>query len=109
VLSVLVMDDDDIVRRGLVRMLERAGHSATPAATAAEARALARTFDLGIMDINLGAENGIAVAREFMAAGILASVVFFSSETEPHVIAEARTLGLVAHNTAGLRAILCTL
>jgi DNA-binding response OmpR family regulator len=82
------MDDDDVVRRGLVRMLERAGHTATPAAAAAEARALARSFDLGIMDINLGPENGLVVAREFLAAGIIARVVFFSSETEPRVVAE---------------------
>jgi DNA-binding NarL/FixJ family response regulator len=109
VLSVLVMDDDDLIRRGLVRMLARAGFSATPAAVAAEARALARSFDLGIMDINLGSENGIVVARELAAAGIIARVVFFSSETDPRVVAEARLLGPVAHNTASLRAILRTL
>jgi DNA-binding response OmpR family regulator len=108
VLSVLIMDDDDVIRRGLGRMLERAGYSATAVATYVEARALTRTFDLAIMDIHLGPENGIAVARELVAAGVITRVVFFSSETDPHVMAEAGNLGPVAHDTAGLRAILRT-
>jgi hypothetical protein len=64
---------------------------------------------VGILDIHLGADNGVVLARALLAAGRLGRVVFFSSETDPEVLADATCLGSVAHNVASLRAILDTL
>jgi CheY-like chemotaxis protein len=109
VLAILIVDDDEVIRRGVARLLERAGHSATAIRDAAEAAALAGTFDLGIFDINLGGESGIDLARSLLSAGRVSKVVFFSSESDAAVLAAARALGAVAHNLEALRALLATL
>jgi signal transduction histidine kinase len=67
-LKVLVVDDDDAVRGGIVHELEWQGHAAMAAASAAEAIQLASGFpapiDLILTDVLLGRDDGVALARD---------------------------------------------
>jgi two-component system, cell cycle sensor histidine kinase and response regulator CckA len=70
-LSILVVDDDDAVRGGIVHELEWQGHAAMGAGSAAEATQLATTFpgriDLILSDVLLGRDDGVALARDLAA------------------------------------------
>jgi CheY-like chemotaxis protein len=67
-LTILVVDDDEAVRSGIVHELEWQGHAAMGAASAAEAIRLATGFpgriDLFLTDVLLGRDDGVALARD---------------------------------------------
>ncbi len=69
--KILVVEDDDGVRRAVVRMLQAAGHEATAAANGEEAVALVDgEFDVVLTDLMLGGTiNGNEVTRRFRAGG----------------------------------------
>jgi twitching motility protein PilT len=64
-MHVLVVDDEPALQRLSGRWLEGAGHSWQAASTASDARALLATesFDVALLDIGLGDESGLALAR----------------------------------------------
>jgi putative two-component system response regulator len=57
---ILVVDDEEPIRRSLVRLLERAGYECATAEDAPEARRLlgAETFDLMLCDVTMPGESG---------------------------------------------------
>lgn len=65
-LSVLVVDDDALLRRRLVAHLEQAGMDVTQAGTTAEARRLAADlgFDVVLLDVHLPDGTGLDLLRE---------------------------------------------
>lgn len=69
--SVLVVDDDPIAARALVHYFRRHHLDAQSAADLASARTLLQrlTFDAVLLDLNLGRENGLDLARELATAG----------------------------------------
>jgi CheY-like chemotaxis protein len=63
---VLVIDDDEGVRRALRRLLERAGHEVALAADGEEALAevaVAEPFDVALVDLNLPGMSGYDFLR----------------------------------------------
>ncbi|MEM1050330.1 MAG: response regulator [Pseudomonadota bacterium] len=66
---ILVVDDDAKVRTLLRRCFEPEGYLVSEAATGAEAHAelAAENYDLITLDLNLGAEDGLTLAREIRA------------------------------------------
>lgn len=71
---ILVIDDDNEVRRGVVRMLEHMGHDVVQAADGRQAMVLfeADPPDLVITDINMPEMDGIEVINQLrqMKAGV---------------------------------------
>jgi two-component system cell cycle sensor histidine kinase/response regulator CckA len=67
-LTIVVIDDDDAVRGGIVHELEWQGHAAMGAASAADAIQLVSGFpgrlDLILTDVLLGRDDGVALARD---------------------------------------------
>jgi putative two-component system response regulator len=63
--KVLVVDDEEPLRRGLVRMLTGAGYSCASAASAAEGRAVLaqQHVDMVLCDVNMPGENGFGLLR----------------------------------------------
>jgi two-component system, OmpR family, response regulator MprA len=105
VLTILVLDDDDLIRHALARAFGRDGHRVTPAATRAEAMAAAASVDLAVMDIHAGPENGIEITRELLASGRIRSGIFFTSDRDPLTLAAVNALGQVVHDVDSLRAL----
>jgi DNA-binding response OmpR family regulator len=64
---ILVVDDDDLMRRSLAFNLEQAGYRASTAATAEDALALAQRDqpDLILLDIGLSGMDGLEAVRHF--------------------------------------------
>ena len=90
--SILVVDDDDLVRSGAARSLTRLGYSAPSATGPAEALALLRAgkhcIDLLFTDIRMpGAIDGFELARivrrEFPRIAILLTTGFAGRPKEP--------------------------
>ncbi|HEX9682254.1 MAG TPA: HD domain-containing phosphohydrolase [Acidimicrobiales bacterium] len=66
--SVVVVEDEHLLRRALRRLLEREGHSVRAAATATEARQVAPGCDLVLCDVGLPDGDGISVIEELRIA-----------------------------------------
>lgn len=74
---ILVVEDDDLVRRAVVRALERDGAVVVAVGSCAEARDAGR-FDLGIFDVDLPDGEGVVLAQELIRSGQVEHVVFFT-------------------------------
>ncbi|MBA3391512.1 MAG: response regulator transcription factor [Deltaproteobacteria bacterium] len=82
---VLVIDDDEYIRRALARSLTHAGFEVTTATGSTPAMELTHLFDLVVCDYNLGSDaNGADVVRHFKAqyAGHIYCAVL-SGEDDP--------------------------
>ena len=97
VLRLLVVDDHEIVRQGLVALLERrAGFSVVAAAgTAAEAIEAARRYlpDLVIMDVRLPDGSGIEATREIRAENPAIKVIMLTSYPDEEAVFAAIVAG----------------
>jgi DNA-binding NarL/FixJ family response regulator len=96
-LSLLVVDDHEVVREGLVALLERRPefHVAAQAGTVAEAVAQAARFepDLVIMDVRLPDGSGIEACREIRAARPETRVVMLTSYPDEEAVLSAILAG----------------
>jgi DNA-binding response OmpR family regulator len=91
-MRILVVEDDDDVRRALVRTLGRDGHEILAAGSLAACRPL---FDAGIFDLGLPDGNGRDLAGELLAAKVVGRALFFTGTTDPAKLAAASALGVV--------------
>jgi DNA-binding NarL/FixJ family response regulator len=103
--TVLVLDDDELVARTVVRFLRANGFRVWQAICAAEARA-SPAADIGVFDIDLGSESGIDVARELVANANVGRALFYSGTLDPVLLRSARTVGPVVSKAAGARELL---
>ena len=103
-LRILVMDDDDIVRETICRLLEQFGHEVVEACNGEEAIERYQTwndneerFDFVIMDLTIaGGMGGMAAAQEILAIDPDAKLVVTSGYSEGAEMARYDELGFVA-------------
>ncbi len=83
-LSVLLVEDEDIIRFNSLDMLQGLGHEAAGAASAEEALALLRkrSFDVLIADIQLSGRSGFELADEARALHPRIGVVYASGRDQ---------------------------
>jgi DNA-binding NarL/FixJ family response regulator len=96
-LRVILADDDQIVRDGLKRLLEREGFAVVgEAADGREAVRLARELypDVAVVDLSMPQLNGIAAAREILKSSPGMGLVLFTMHTEDHQIVRAIRSGI---------------
>ncbi len=97
VLRLLVVDDHEVVRRGLVALLERraAFSVVAQAGTAAEAIEAARTHrpDLIIMDVRLPDGSGIEATREIRSENPAIRVIMLTSYPDEEAVFAAIVAG----------------
>lgn len=85
-LTVLVIDDEDVVRRGLTRVLTQAGHEVTLAASADEGLAAytrAERPDLVLLDVEMPKVSGDAALALLLDIDPDARVVMISGHRDP--------------------------
>jgi DNA-binding NarL/FixJ family response regulator len=96
-LRLLVVDDHEVVRQGLVSLLERREHFqvVAEAGTAAEAVEMARKFepDLVVMDVRLPDGSGIEACREIRAEFPATRVVILTSYPDEEAVLSAIIAG----------------
>lgn len=95
--SLLVVDDDPLLRRLLHRLLERDGYAVACAGSGAEALAVLREFlpDLVILDWMMPGLDGAEVLRRMAADAATASlrVIVYTASNDSDVDREAVRLG----------------
>jgi two-component system, cell cycle sensor histidine kinase and response regulator CckA len=91
--TILLVEDDRIVRTTTTRILTRLGYSVTPVPGVDEAYACmlrdGTTVDLIVSDIVLADSNGIALVQRLRQAGFDTPVLFLSGYAEDIVLREA--------------------
>jgi DNA-binding NarL/FixJ family response regulator len=96
-LRLLVVDDHEVVRQGLVSLLERREHFqvVAEAGTAAEAVEMARKFepDLVVMDVRLPDGSGIEACREIRSEFPATRVVILTSYPDEEAVLSAIIAG----------------
>jgi DNA-binding NarL/FixJ family response regulator len=107
-LSLLVVDDHEVVRQGLVALLGRRPefHVVAEAGTAAEAVAAARRFhpDLVVMDVRLPDGSGIEACRDIRAERPDTRVVILTSYPDEDAVLSAIVAGASGYLLKQVRA-----
>jgi DNA-binding response OmpR family regulator len=96
---ILFVDDDVPIRETLALYFKMKGIAVTTAETSREALELAKKvpFDLVILDLDLGGENGMQLLQTFRATYPQRPVIMFTSlGFDAEVVKEARTKGAAA-------------
>jgi DNA-binding NtrC family response regulator len=100
VARILIIDDEECIRRPLQILLERAGHEVFPAANAPDALRLwrARGGDLVITDIHMPGKDGLETILELRYHAPEARILAMSGgdlNAQIDVLGAAATLGAV--------------
>jgi DNA-binding response OmpR family regulator len=101
---VLVLDDNDLVRQTVVRVLRQHGYEAHAAATGADALVLLQEFTFGLMycDVRLQDESGIDLLPVILAVAPRLPVVMVSGVNESTLAVDALRAGAVDYVTKPL-------
>ena len=107
-LSLLIVDDHEVVRQGLVAMFERRPgfHVVAEAGTVAEAVEAARRFrpDLVVMDVRLPDGSGVEACREIRAELPETKVVMLTSYPDEEAVMSAIIAGASGYLLKQVRA-----
>jgi AmiR/NasT family two-component response regulator len=97
-LNILIADDESIIRLGLKRILEEAGHTIYAAADGRAAVRLAEghTPDLAILDIKMPEMDGLEAARALLARAPV-PVIFLTAYGEQELIERAARLPVMGY------------
>jgi putative two-component system response regulator len=83
---ILIVDDEEPIRRSLVRLLERAGYQCAAAADAVEARSLLtrESFDLMLCDVTMPGESGFSLLASAHEAHPDLAAIMVTAIDSPH-------------------------
>jgi DNA-binding response OmpR family regulator len=94
--TILVIDDDSLVRWSLTQLLSQKGYRVLDAGTAADARAQARTSPaprLIVLDLKLPDMDGLALLEVLRREGITCPVIVLSAHLTPELSLRALAAG----------------
>ena len=103
-LHILIAEDESIIRMGLQRILEEAGHEVDAAGDGVEALELceARTPDLAILDIKMPRMDGLETAEKLYQRAPV-PIIFLTAFGERELIERAAKLPVMGYLTKPLR------
>ena len=103
-LHILVAEDESIIRLGLTRILEEAGHTVYSAADGEAALALAdsRTPDLAILDIKMPRMDGLETAARLYERTPV-PVIFLTAYSDRDLVERAAKLPVLGYLVKPLR------
>jgi len=92
---ILVVDDDEAIRRLLGEIIEMGGYAHTLAASAKEARTYLENqdFDLILCDIKMPEESGIELVQYILSEYPESAVMMLTAIDDPEIAKKARELG----------------
>ena len=92
---ILVVDDEDLIRRMIGRLLQRQGHECSLAANAAEAKQqlAAESFDLVLSDVNMPGESGLDLVRFVFENYANTATMMVTGVDDPQIADHALTMG----------------
>ena len=95
--SILIVDDEPIVREALRDWLVDAGYGVTTASTGEEALEITsrQDFDLLILDVRLPGKTGIRVLQEIAEAKPQTKTIVITAYASPELRTEAMRLGAI--------------
>ena len=98
---ILLVEDEERLRKGLARILEESNYTVHTAETAEEGvrRVLAERPDVLLLDVNLPDDSGWSVLRQLAAKGItcktLPTIVISAGQPSQHRISEFRPMAFL--------------
>jgi two-component system invasion response regulator UvrY len=102
-MRILIVDDHEVVRDGLKRILDERGDTATfgEASTASEALRLAREtdWDVAVLDLSLGDRSGLEVLKQFKVIRPDLPVLILSMHSEQQYAHRAFKAGAAGYVT----------
>ncbi len=97
-MKVLVVEDDEILRRALVHLLQQKAQQVAEADSVSEAAfQLAQDFDLVILDINLPDGRGSELAEVLATKKPMPAVIAISGEATPSEAFHLHECGVIAY------------
>lgn len=96
---VLVVEDNPILARPLVRLLSQSGHLVEHIDSCGAARTLRGPFDAGVFDIELSDGSGIDLCSDLLASGVVLSAVFYSGACNASLVAHAQQIAPLVRKT----------
>lgn len=105
----LIVEDDPLVRRAIVRGLSVLGFICESAASMDEARRMSGPWDVAVVDIDLPDGSGVDLLERSVARELRTPPVFFSATEDPEVILRASRLGHFISKAEGIGAVLAHL
>lgn len=114
---ILFVENDNLVARAVERVLRSNGLRVQHIQSCRAARKAVELlkagdvapFDLGIFDVDLDDGNGVALAAELLATGLVRRSVFFTACSDDSVKDQATNLGRVVSKSLGVGALVVTL
>jgi DNA-binding NarL/FixJ family response regulator len=103
---VLLVEDDPLLARALVRTLRAHGVEVTHVVGAADLAQRLGHYDVGIFDIDLPDANGVELAELCVAQKWVGHVVFFSATENERRIREAQSVGELISKSEGVELLL---
>lgn len=96
-IGVLVVDDEDLIRRLIAEYLSRRGYRVHQARDGADALALAEqvTPDIVLLDMYMPGINGVGVLRELQQRRYAGKVIVVSASQDEALLQEALALGSI--------------
>lgn len=97
--NILIVDDEEQIRRMLSRIVDRQGYTCTLCADAAEARKCLKSqaVDLVLCDVNMPGESGIDLARHIDSEYEDTAVIMVTGVDDPQVADAAIEVGIYGY------------
>lgn len=81
--SILLVEDDTVLRGGLCELFEREGYAVEAAASASEARVkYGPAIDLIVLDVTLPDGDGVSLCRRWRGEGVQQPILFLTAKDE---------------------------
>lgn len=81
--TLLLVEDDAVLRRGLCELFEREGYAVVQAACAQEARLrLSADVRLIVLDVTLPDGDGVSLCQRWRASGVTVPILFLTAKDE---------------------------
>ena len=104
--TVLLVEDDDPMRKAVTRTLSARGHKVVAAASCCETLQHPGPFAVGIFDIALGDGDGVDLATDLLRQGRVARAVFFTGSVSLSQVSRAAEVGTVVSKGNGMEPLL---